>query len=102
MEVTKKPLVVSVSPHIKSDETTSRIMWTVSAALLPATVMGAYYFGPRAVISERFSAVEWQNDCPAVRAAQSALDTRCFRRWMRADDAAHPAAQSDRRGAPDP
>lgn len=49
MEVTKKPLVVSVSPHIKSEETTSRIMWSVSAALLPATIMGAYFFGPRAV-----------------------------------------------------
>jgi electron transport complex protein RnfD len=51
MEITKKPLIVSVSPHIRSGETTDRIMWTVSAALLPATLMGAYYFGPRAVIS---------------------------------------------------
>jgi len=42
-------LTVSVSPHIKSEETTSRIMWSVNAALLPATVMGAYFFGPRAV-----------------------------------------------------
>jgi len=49
MEIIKKPLVVSVSPHIRSEETTARIMWSVSASLLPATVMGAYFFGPRAV-----------------------------------------------------
>lgn len=44
-------LIVSVSPHIKSEETTSRIMWSVNASLLPAVVMGAYFFGPRAVIT---------------------------------------------------
>ncbi len=44
-------LIVSVSPHIKSEETTSRIMWSVNASLLPAAVMGAYFFGPRAVIT---------------------------------------------------
>ena len=51
MEVTKKPFIISVSPHIKSEETTSRIMWTVSASLLPAVIMGAYFFGPRAVFT---------------------------------------------------
>lgn len=49
MEVTKRPLLVSVSPHIKSEETTGRIMWSVSASLLPAAIMGAYFFGPGAV-----------------------------------------------------
>lgn len=44
-------LIVSVSPHIKSEETTSRIMWSVNASLLPAVVMGAYFFGPKAVIA---------------------------------------------------
>ncbi|MFA4830261.1 MAG: RnfABCDGE type electron transport complex subunit D, partial [Thermodesulfovibrionales bacterium] len=43
-------LIVSVSPHIKSEETTSRIMWSVSISLLPAAVMGAYFFGPKAMI----------------------------------------------------
>jgi len=38
-------LIVSVSPHIKSGETVSRIMWTVSAALLPALAGGVYFFG---------------------------------------------------------
>ena len=51
MDLTKKPLVISVSPHVKSEETTSRIMWSVSAALLPALVMGAYFFGPRAILT---------------------------------------------------
>jgi electron transport complex protein RnfD len=47
MEATKKEheLIVSVSPHVKSEETTSRIMWTVSLALLPALLSGVYFFG---------------------------------------------------------
>ena len=45
----RKPLLVSVSPHIKGEETTSRIMWSVSVALFPTTLMGAYFFGPRAL-----------------------------------------------------
>lgn len=51
MEATKKEqkLIVSVSPHVKSDETTSRIMWTVSLALLPAMLSGLYFFGLRAL-----------------------------------------------------
>ncbi|MDA8170200.1 MAG: RnfABCDGE type electron transport complex subunit D [Nitrospiraceae bacterium] len=42
-------LIVSVSPHIRSEVTVSRIMWTVSASLLPALVMGVYFFGPKAL-----------------------------------------------------
>jgi electron transport complex protein RnfD len=51
MEASKKEhkLLVSVSPHVKSDETTSRIMWTVSLALLPAMISGLYFFGLRAL-----------------------------------------------------
>jgi len=45
------PLIISTSPHIKSEESTSRIMWSVSASLLPAVLTGAYYFGPRAVFT---------------------------------------------------
>jgi electron transport complex protein RnfD len=52
METVKKnQLIVSVSPHVKSEETTSRIMWSVSLSLFPATIMGAYFFGPRAIIT---------------------------------------------------
>ncbi|HEB76191.1 MAG TPA: RnfABCDGE type electron transport complex subunit D [Nitrospirae bacterium] len=51
MAVAKKEqeLLVTVSPHIRSDETVGRIMWTVSLSLLPAFVFGVYYFGPKAV-----------------------------------------------------
>ncbi|KAF0182373.1 MAG: electron transport complex protein RnfD [Nitrospirae bacterium] len=45
----EQQLIISASPHIRSDESTGRIMWTVSAALLPATIMAAYYFGPYAI-----------------------------------------------------
>jgi electron transport complex protein RnfD len=53
METLKKEhqLTVSVSPHIKSEETTSRIMWSVTAALTPAAIMGVYFFGPRAAFN---------------------------------------------------
>ncbi|MCG6552286.1 MAG: RnfABCDGE type electron transport complex subunit D [Candidatus Magnetominusculus sp. LBB02] len=43
-------LIISVSPHIGSEESVPRIMWTVSASLLPALAMGIYYFGPKALV----------------------------------------------------
>jgi electron transport complex protein RnfD len=51
MAVTKEEakLIISVSPHIKSDVSVARIMWTVNFSLLPALVMGVYFFGPRAL-----------------------------------------------------
>jgi electron transport complex protein RnfD len=42
---------VSISPHIKSAETTARIIWTVNAALAPAALVGVYYFGLRALLT---------------------------------------------------
>ncbi len=48
-EIKKHPLVVSVSPHVRGEETASRIMWTVNLALLPAFLMSLYYFGPKAL-----------------------------------------------------
>ncbi|MDA8387816.1 MAG: RnfABCDGE type electron transport complex subunit D [Nitrospiraceae bacterium] len=45
----QQKLIVSVSPHIRSEVTVPKIMWTVSASLLPALVMGLYFFGPRAL-----------------------------------------------------
>lgn len=51
MEATKlekRQLTVSVSPHVRSEESVSRIMWTVNLSLLPAFIMGLYYFGPKA------------------------------------------------------
>lgn len=38
-------LYFSVSPHVKSENTTKKIMINVCIALLPATVMGIIYFG---------------------------------------------------------
>jgi electron transport complex protein RnfD len=42
-------LIVSVSPHVRDEESIARIMWTVNLSLLPAFIMALYYFGPRAV-----------------------------------------------------
>jgi len=41
---------VSISPHIKSAETTRHILWTVNAALAPAALMGVWYFGLKALL----------------------------------------------------
>ncbi len=48
MATEAQKLVVSVSPHVRGDETVGRIMWTVNLALLPAFIMSVYYFGPMA------------------------------------------------------
>ncbi len=56
MEAVKKEdvrhpeLLVTVSPHVRDEENVSRIMWSVNISLLPAFIMGAYFFGPRAVL----------------------------------------------------
>lgn len=39
------PFVIGPGPHVHSSETTSRIMWTVNAALAPAAFWGAIVFG---------------------------------------------------------
>jgi electron transport complex protein RnfD len=49
VEIKEHPLIVSVSPHVKGEETISRIMWSVNLALLPAVIASFYYFGPRAM-----------------------------------------------------
>ncbi len=43
-------LVVSIGPHVHDVESTAKIMWTVSAALLPAALMSVYYFGLPAIM----------------------------------------------------
>jgi electron transport complex protein RnfD len=43
-------LIVSIGPHVRTEESTAKIMWTVSAALLPAALMGVYYFGLPAIL----------------------------------------------------
>ena len=44
-----KEFIVSVSPHLRSEETVQRIMWTVSISLFPALIAGVYFFGPKAI-----------------------------------------------------
>ncbi len=43
-------LIVSIGPHVHDTESTAKIMWTVSGALLPATLLSVYYFGLPAVM----------------------------------------------------
>jgi H+/Na+-translocating ferredoxin:NAD+ oxidoreductase subunit D len=43
-------LIVSIGPHMHDEESTAKIMWTVSGALLPATLMSVYYFGMPAIL----------------------------------------------------
>ncbi len=43
-------LIVSIGPHVHDVESTAKIMWTVSGALLPATLMSVYYFGMPAIM----------------------------------------------------
>jgi H+/Na+-translocating ferredoxin:NAD+ oxidoreductase subunit D len=46
----QRELIVSIGPHMRAEESTAKIMWTVSAALLPATLMSVYYFGLPAIM----------------------------------------------------
>lgn len=41
---------VSSSPHVRSKDSTSRIMLCVILALLPTTIFGIYNFGPKALL----------------------------------------------------
>lgn len=44
-EVLRPKLTASIGPHIREGETVESIMWTVSAALLPAAAVSVYLFG---------------------------------------------------------
>lgn len=45
----ERELIVSSSPHVHSGESVSKIMWTVVASLVPASIVGVYFFGLGAV-----------------------------------------------------
>jgi electron transport complex protein RnfD len=45
-----KQLIVSSSPHIQSNETISRIMWSVVICLIPALIGSVYLFGFKTLI----------------------------------------------------
>lgn len=44
-QLDRKPLIVSSSPHLHTQDSVPKIMWTVAAALVPTSVMGVVYFG---------------------------------------------------------
>lgn len=64
-------LTVSASPHIRCDESISKIMWSVNAALAPAAVFSIYQFGLPAVktlliciiaaVATEYFILKWQN-----------------------------------------
>ncbi|MBI4843809.1 MAG: RnfABCDGE type electron transport complex subunit D [Nitrospirae bacterium] len=56
-ETKEKQLVVSVSPHVRDEESIAKIMWSVNFALFPALIASFYYFGPRAMIVTLLSIV---------------------------------------------
>ena len=80
--MTREKLIVSSSPHIRSNENVQRIMTDVVIALIPATFWGVYIFGMRAgvivllsILSAVLSEYLWQkltgrlvttSDCSAV------------------------------------
>jgi electron transport complex protein RnfD len=51
VELKDKLFTVSASPHIRSEESISKIMWTVNATLAPAAIFGIWNFGVNALIS---------------------------------------------------
>ena len=50
-ETADELFTVSVSPHIRDDETISHIMWQVNAALLPAALFAIWWFGLPALVN---------------------------------------------------
>ncbi|MCL2071890.1 MAG: RnfABCDGE type electron transport complex subunit D [Oscillospiraceae bacterium] len=46
----KKQLIIEPSPHIRSHNSTKKIMTSVAIATIPATLMSSYIFGPRALL----------------------------------------------------
>ncbi len=50
-ETASSLFTVSVSPHIRDDETISHIMWQVNAALLPAALFAIWWFGIPALVN---------------------------------------------------
>jgi electron transport complex protein RnfD len=49
-KIKNKDLIVSVSPHVRDEESVAKIMWSVNIALLPALAASFYFFGPRAMV----------------------------------------------------
>jgi len=43
-------LLLTASPHLKSPDSTPRIMWNVVGSLVPIVAVAVYYFGPSALL----------------------------------------------------
>ncbi len=43
------PYIIAPGPHVRTEESTARIMWWVNASLAPAALWGVFVFGPRAL-----------------------------------------------------
>jgi electron transport complex protein RnfD len=43
-------LLLTASPHLKSPDSTPRIMWNVVGSLVPIVLVAVYYFGPSAIL----------------------------------------------------
>ena len=41
---------ITAAPHVRSEESTARIMWSVVLSLMPATAAAIWFFGPSAVL----------------------------------------------------
>lgn len=62
--------IVSVSPHVKSNETVAKIMWTVVACLMPPLFLSVFVFGVQTLLITAVSVIS----CVAVEyVSQKAL-----------------------------
>ena len=43
-------LLLTASPHLKSPDSTPKIMWNVVGSLVPVVAVAIYYFGPSALM----------------------------------------------------
>lgn len=57
IQMQESQFTVSASPHIRSDESISKIMWSVNLALAPAAIFAIYYFGFPALINMLVGAI---------------------------------------------
>ncbi|MGV8075235.1 MAG: RnfABCDGE type electron transport complex subunit D [Syntrophobacteraceae bacterium] len=61
--------IVSVSPHVKSNESVEKIMWTVVACLMPSLILSVFIFGIQTLIITAVSVIS----CVAVEAASQKM-----------------------------
>ncbi len=48
--MTESRYLVTASPHLRSPDSTPRIMWSVVGSLVPVVAMAGYYFGPSGLL----------------------------------------------------